>query len=368
MFHQSASGVVSPTPLGLEVEGGAGLSRRATVKDVAALAGVTHASVSVVLNGASGNTRVSDETRQRILEAAQQLGYKRNGSLVSARTGRFGALALLLSTINQRSNLPQKMWSGIQDELDANDMSLTLARLPEEELAPDATVPKVLREMTADGFLVNYTNHIPPKLLQLIHGHSAPAIWLNAQHERDCVYPNDFAAGAQVTRRLLELGHQKIAYMDASHREDDAGEHYSALARREGFESAMREAALPARAVWLAHPFENQAAQLEAILGAADAPTAFVGYGRAEAEVLWLVAAKLGLQIPRDVSYVTFESDVLRVGGLELSCALVPEYEMGRQATRLLLQKIGAPSQEWEPLVLPFAFHAGQSLAPTKKP
>jgi DNA-binding LacI/PurR family transcriptional regulator len=49
-----------------------------TVKDVAARAGVTQPAVSVVLNGARSNTQVSDITRQKILQAALDLGYRPN--------------------------------------------------------------------------------------------------------------------------------------------------------------------------------------------------------------------------------------------------------------------------------------------------
>jgi DNA-binding LacI/PurR family transcriptional regulator len=91
-----------------------GKPRRVTVKDVALHAGVQHASVCVVLNGAKSNTHVSEAARQRILVAAEELGYKRNGSMTAARTGRFDCAALLLSTDEFRSNLPQRMWDGIQ--------------------------------------------------------------------------------------------------------------------------------------------------------------------------------------------------------------------------------------------------------------
>ena len=81
--------------------------RRITIKDVAEHAGVANAAVSIVLNGAkSGNTGVSEAARHRILAAAEELGYRRNGSMVAARSGKFNAVGLLLSTNGNRSYLP----------------------------------------------------------------------------------------------------------------------------------------------------------------------------------------------------------------------------------------------------------------------
>lgn len=77
-----------------------------TMKDVARCAGVHHSSVLVVLNGSRSTAGISSITRQRILDAAEELGYRRNGSAHTIRTGRFGSAALLLSPKRSHSYTP----------------------------------------------------------------------------------------------------------------------------------------------------------------------------------------------------------------------------------------------------------------------
>ncbi len=69
--------------------------RSATSIDVARLAGVSQATVSMVFNGRPGRTRVSDATRQRVVHAAESLGYSPHPLAQALRNGRSGIIALV---------------------------------------------------------------------------------------------------------------------------------------------------------------------------------------------------------------------------------------------------------------------------------
>ena len=248
-----------------------------TLLDVAQRAGVSKVSASVTLNGAKSGTVLSEATRERILLAAHELGYKRNGSMASATTGRFGAVALLLSTDEFRSNLPQRMWDGIHDELAAHNMHLTLARLPDEKLTDEGEAPKILREWMADGMLIDYTHRIPHKMLELIRANQMPAIWINSQQDTDCIYPDDREAAVRLTRHLLELGHTRVLYLDVTNDLNDAFGHYSVRERIAGYREVMRDAGLAPRIeseTWI--PQSQREAFLTAIMREAERPTAMI--------------------------------------------------------------------------------------------
>jgi DNA-binding LacI/PurR family transcriptional regulator len=83
------------------------MRRRVTVKDVALRAGVTQPAVSVVLNGARSNTLVSDLKRQKILQAAKELGYRPNLSAQTMRSGKSRMVGVLLRN-NSRAVYDEK--------------------------------------------------------------------------------------------------------------------------------------------------------------------------------------------------------------------------------------------------------------------
>src|SRR5688572_11482874 len=97
-----------------------------TLKDVALQAGVSQMTASVVLNGSKPGVPVADDTRQRVLRAAEELGYQTNGAAKAIATGKFGCVALLLSTQPHVSTLPQRVLEGIHDALAERDMHLSL--------------------------------------------------------------------------------------------------------------------------------------------------------------------------------------------------------------------------------------------------
>src|SRR5215470_8292138 len=151
-----------------------------TIKEIARRTGLSIPTVGNVLGRSA--YRYSADTRNRVMQACQELGYKPNASARAMRQGRFGCAALVLSRSKQQthSHIPPGLLDGLDDALAQHDMHLTVSRLTDEELTSDGFVPKVLRESMADGMIVNYTHDIPQAMLDLIHAHHAPAVWLNA--------------------------------------------------------------------------------------------------------------------------------------------------------------------------------------------
>ena len=337
---------------------------RPTVKDVAAHAGVASSAVCVVLNGANGgNTGVSTEARARILEAAQTLGYRRNGSAAAARSGRFGGVTLLLSTVRTRSFLPLELLDGISESLATHDLNLTISRVPDEKLASAGFIPKVLREQMSDGLLVNYTYALPEPLEQLIARHKIPAIWMNRKTESDCVYPDDLGGGQLATHHLLELGHRRIAF--SPHLQTA---HYSADERRMGYETAMREAGLephilqPQRAGMLT--MSEWRALAQAWKTDANRPTAIIDYTPTSALAARLALSEIGISVPAQMSIVTFAPQVVDNYFAPLTTCLLPEHELGRVAVEMLRQKIEAPDEMLPPRTIKCRLSEALSSAP----
>ena len=320
-----------------------------TVRDVAETAGVSLRTVCRVLNGTVAPIRA--ETRSRVLAAAQKLDYRPNTAAKTMRDGRFGGIALLLSSDRHRSYLPEVLFGGIQEQLRTHDLHMTVAAMPDQQLTDKTLVPKFLRQWMADGLLVNYTVRVPPDLVSLIERLRIPAVWINVRQKTDCVYIDDWMAARRLTEYLLRRGHRRIAYVDY-HNDPVARNvgHYSVVDRCRGYEQAMTKAGLTPRVIrqdgcWSERQkIESAVAWLQA----PDRPTAVVAYspGRTTLPVHLAAVAHCGLRVPRDLSLVTFSPFVEDDVGVAMTKMMLPEREMGREAVELLRRKMERPGPQ----------------------
>ncbi len=333
----------------------------ATLQKIASRSGVSVNTVSNVLNGRNREVYPSAARRaERIRRIAAEMGYRPNVAARTTRSGRFGAIALLVSTEPNRSTLPDGLLRGILDGLHAYDMQLMITRLPDQTLTSEGFIPKVLSHSMSDGLLVNYTDHIPPKMTALIHEHHVPAIWLNAPVERDGVLPDDIDAGRRATEHLLDLGHRRILFACYS---DSA--HHSARDRYAGYAQAMAAAGLTPCQVGHVGDEGQRLARTRVILSEADRPTAVVSYGGRTSTAFFEVASELGWRLPRDLSLIHFGGlPIVRLGRLTCTTMVVPEEQMGVKAVELMMQKIAAPTQVLDACRIPFRLMPGETTSP----
>jgi LacI family transcriptional regulator len=344
-----------------------------TIKEIARRTGMSIPTVGNVLGRSA--YRYSAKTRARILQTAQELGYKPNSSARAMRQGRFGCAALVLSRSKQQthSHIPAGLLDGLDDSLAQHDMHLTFARLTDEELSRDDFLPKVLRESMADGMIVNYTHEIPQAMLDLIHAHHAPAVWLNAKLAEDCVYPDDLGAAHAATRRLIELGHRRIAFIhfvtpyvfSEPFEQARPKFHYSVADREAGYVSALREAGLKPQ--FLRNDRytkdEEQTDVCRSLLRDTNRPSAVLLYSERDLSALMCVAAELGLSVPRDLSVAVFHPGNLFVGGKLVSVVSVPTYETGRQAVAMLMRKLESQDESCAGKAVSYDMALGETVA-----
>jgi len=321
---------------------------RITLADIATHVGVDRSTVSRVLSNKAAEGGISAELAERIVAKARELNYIPNTFARAVREGRFNSAALLMSTIQGRSYLPSGLLDGIHDGLADTDMHLTVAKVPDEQLNSDEYVPKILRTLMADGLLINYTNHLPEHLVDIVSQQKLPAVWINTLRDTDAVYPRSFEAARTMTQRLLELGHRRIAYLDlCAGREDVNTAHFSARHRLAGYSSAMSSAGLEA---WEVRPermcttFEMEKAFLVDFFRRPDPPTAVVCYFSVFVPAILRAATDAGIRVPQELSIATFAPENFREHGLTVSAMLEPHYHMGREAVRLLRERVLQPT------------------------
>lgn len=339
----------------------------ATLQEVANRAGLSKSTVARILRGENKGLRSDASIRaKRVRRVAARMGYRPNGYARAIAKGHFSAVALLLSTNAGRSNLPMSLLEGIHDTLARRDMELVLTRLPDDALADAGFTPRILREMRCDGLLINYTDHIPAKMVHLIEQSGRPAVWINTKQCANCVYPDEVQIGRLATEKLIAVGHRRIAFLDSTIEVDAIPEaHYSRRDRYEGYRQAMAAAGLTPRFVGR-YQGRQVPGNIE-LLSEVDRPTAIVSQSHSLDGKLTEACVLRGLSIPRDLSVVGFstQGEWQHVRGVAVAHVVVPFREVGQLATNLLLDQLNGARGVCGVVAVPGTeFFGGSSIAP----
>ncbi len=336
------------------------------VKEVAKAANVAVPTAYEALRGAG---RLSDQTRQRVFDAARKLGYRANLGARATRTGRMNAVGLLMSLDRKRRYMPADLLEGIHDTLALRDYHLTYAKLPDEKLTDSGFVPKILREWSVDGLLINYTHDFPQQMTDLIDRYRIPCIWLNNKRDHDAVYPDDEAAGRQATEYLLRQGLSRITYLMLVR--PGSAAHDSVAQRAAGYRTAMLQAGrqpsiveLPVDEVWEPGKtfIDTRLQVLRHWLTSTQRPQGIVTYSSWTAEPLLYAALSLGLNIPGDLRLVNLAGlSPTTSFGITLTQMQLNLHDLGQAAVNLLLRKLDEQGQNQSSISLPMQLVSGQT-------
>jgi DNA-binding LacI/PurR family transcriptional regulator len=341
---------------------------RVTVAEIARQLELGTSTVAHVLNGRGDELRIRAETQERVLQMARELGYRLNSSARAMRTGRFGSVSLI-----QPSNaifLPAGMMLGLIRELHEHDLHLTMSEAPDMALSDAGFLPKVVRELSVDGLLINMAGKMPPTFLNTLQSLGIPAIWINSKQAHDAVYPDDFQAAFDLTRHLLGMGHHHIVYA-APRLEASTLVHYSEADRRAGYEAAMEKAQQKTQCVAIgamSHDPEidrvDKRQETARHILEAVRPSAVIAYEVETALPLYHAARDLGWRVPQQLSIAMFHSDVERFSGVGFTTMCNMAWNWGSEAARMLIERIEHPQQPLPARPLPPWLDIGRTCAP----
>lgn len=207
--------------------------RRATVKDVAALAGVSPKTVSNVMNE---TVFVRPDTREKVLAAVEELDFVPNLSARSLRNGRTGVIALALPDLSTAFSAEMVHW--VVQVAHARGMAVQIEETGAEPKREHDLVSRA-REHLVDGLILN------PIRLQdsvLVHDDQLPPVVLIGeveQHKVDRVLIDSRQAAYDVAAHLLDQGARRIAVLGGATGADDAPA--TSVQRLEGYRRAVDE-------------------------------------------------------------------------------------------------------------------------------
>ena len=308
----------------------------ATIADVARLAGVSTATVSRTLRRPS---LVSGPTRARVLSAADALSYSLTKSASSLASGRTEHIALLNGgSLNQW--FTSEIINGAYTVIHEHHLDLTVyrARDTSERREFFETLPA---RRNADAMLVTSFN-LSPDEFAILQRLGMPIVLLNMLTPGHTnVSIDDAAAGRDVARLLLELGHDTLAYVgpEPGHR----GLSWSSDARWTGFHDEIRTRAPFASVsmVRLPAPLVTDAAQhaVSELLARRPRPTAiFVQLDELAIPIMFRLRQR-GIRIPEDISVIGFDDHPL-AKDLGLTTVRQPVGDIGARGADLAIRLI----------------------------
>lgn len=315
-----------------------------TLEDIADNAGVSKSLVAEVLSGRQKVSRPRAIARADLIrKIAKDMGYVPNHAAVAMSTGRFHSISFLSGADHGTAGVNEKLMVGIWEGLQDRDFYLSCAQLPHQQLVGDQVLPRLLRQMASDGFLIDYRGDLPEELANKIDEHGLPAIWLNEKRPHDCVYPDDEQGSILATRYLLERGSKKIAFLGFGQ-----STHFSVKARRKGYSRAMLDAGFSPLDVSPREYVrqEERQAYLIDLLRSANRPEALVCYSPGAALPAYTASLTLGLKTPDELSIVSFNHERLCVAGVPITTMSIPVRRIGSLGVNELIEKIRQPDQE----------------------
>ena len=312
---------------------------RVTMTDIARAAGCSQATVSFVLNDTPG-IRLSQQTRERVIEAARALGYSapafsalRTPVVASERLD--GVIGFAVDQLATSPEAVVAIEGARQASWNAGNVLLVAQTLGDAVMEPRALDVLTSRGISALIYMTIFTREIVAP--DYLYGLDIPVILLNcytSDYAFPAVVPSEIAGGQSSTRHLIEHGHRRIATI--------TGEPWMQAAqdRLKGYRRALATADIPfdpelvVEGDWSASA--GYAATVK-LLALKDRPTAIFCQNDRTAIGCYEALKEAGLHIPQDISVVGYDDEeIARHLFPPLTTSILPHMAMGQWAIEQL--------------------------------
>lgn len=332
-----------------------------TIKDVANLAKVAPSTVSRVI---ANSSRISEKTKQRVRAAMEELGYHPNiiaRNLANKTTEAIGiVMPSSAGNVFQNPFFPEVLRgisTGAHEKKRAIYMSTGEA---ESEILRE--VMQMVQGRRVDGLILLYSK-IDDPVLAYLKEQNIPFVVVGKPF-KDSEYityvDNDnFKTGKEATEYLIELGHNRIAFIGGSL------DLVVTIDRLTGYDKAIQGAGIAYRSEYVIHEEFLQEGGKEAVcelLSLEERPTALVVADDLMALGVLNTLDAIGISVPEDMSIISFNNVLIaEMARPALTSIDINIFELGYQAVRSLTKKIEASSQPIESIRIPHSIVTRQS-------
>jgi len=343
---------------------------RATIRDIADLAGVSIATVSRVLND---RPDVAPDTRENVLQVVREQGFKRAARQAQQQAPasprrspeRSGSIGLTLPLVNDAYFGP--MLFGASEALYEADMRIVICPTLHEHDREVSLVERLMRGGSTDGAILVLPEEREDELLAL-RRQGYPFVVVDPRDPPPegipCVSAMHAAGAKQATEHLLELGHRRIGAIAGS------PGWYATEERLHGFRAALAGAGIlpePELIVYSDWRTPRGIEAAEQLLALDEPPTAIFAFNDNVAIGVLHAARRHGLSVPEDISVVGFDDTAqAEIVIPTLTSVRQPLAEMGRMGVSLLLRLLDGQRIEALRLELSTGLVVRESTAPPR--
>ena len=330
--------------------------RDATIKDIAAEAGISPSTVSRVIND---NYPVSAEVRERVLAAIKKLNYRPNAIARCLRASQSYLIALVVADLSNFFFMEAA--KGLEEEIGSHGYSLVIASSdgsPEKE----RKLIQTLAERRVDGMCIASVDSDGAAINDLISAGTRVVLIDRSvdKVQSSQVVWNDFDTAKALTNLLIENGHRRIGIVNVTLT------HSAGTRRLAGFQSALKDVGIQVPRDFISKSnFSGEEAFLfvKKLMSKKNHPTALVCSNNVMAEGTVRALRELNLRIGEDVSIVSF-------GFLEYNKYISPAITtaeldsriMGKRAGSILLDQISGGLIETTQVVMQTSIKLGNSI------
>lgn len=325
---------------------------RPTIKDVARLANVSTATVSLSING---HSRITQETKRRVEKAIKGLGYFPSRSardLVSRKTGNIGFI-LTDGHFLKTEPFYTQIFLGTEFEARKHPYYILLATIP-SNFGEEDELPRFIRENSVDGILI--AGKVSNIFLERIKSYELPTVMVdfhNSEKNHSAVLIDNMGGVSQATDVLVSHGHRDIAFLCAER------EHPSIQERYHGYKIALEnnniafsdQLVVSLETVISKESGYNAAREL---VGREVAFSAVIACNDAMAIGAMQFFKEIGKKIPDDISIIGFDGiDIDLYQDPPLSTIVVPKIDMGQDAFQLMVQILDKKLNGHKKIIVP---------------
>lgn len=324
-----------------------------TIKDVAALAGVSPSTVS---RTCKNNPSISEETKERVRKAMAELGYEPNfqaSNLASQNSRTIGIILPASAKEVYENSFYLEAIQGISHYCNGRQYMTTIVTGQDEAEILNA-VRSMSRSGKVDGFIILYSKKEDPVIDYLFNeGLLYILIGKATQYTNQTIYiDNDnLLAGREATEYLYQLGHRRIAYLGS-----DSSLMFSAD-RKAGYQLALASHQLPVRpeyCVEVKNVSKNNEEAIRGLLMQKDRPTAILVSDDILAVSLERVCLENHLAIPEDLSIISFNNSLFaRLTSPQLTSIDIGAGQLGSEAASQIINHIENPNLLATKIIVP---------------
>ncbi len=329
---------------------------RVSITDIGKKLGISHQTVSYVLNDRWREKRISEKTKDLVLKTARELNYRPNKIAQSLLSGKTDTLGLIIPCITY------SVWPliarAIEDEANKRGYHLILCH-SDDNIAKEIKAINLLREKRVDGLLIAPTrdpeNRDNIEVYQQLQREKISLVFINEyfkEIETSYVITDDKAGAYQAVEHLIKLGHRRISYISGPLM------YLTCQNRLKGYKEALSDSDIDFNPVLVKESGFSEKdgyRSMKELLQSDVKPTALFAMDPIIVGV-WQAIIENGLRVPDDIAIVGYGGDIMKEAPMPLAPLTTmkqPAREIGKIGARILIDEIEKKTKTNQKIILP---------------